>query len=262
MDYFTFIVHVFTPQTRAFYSLERLWGDAERIEVSDEEPASAVSPLRQRVRGDHPRRGRCDRLRVLLAPACAACATAARPSRPRGPVCAACWQSIAIIRAPCLLTRAAIRCRPGASISARSPSARVAARRRGARQSRARDRRLRGRAARDRPRAEVRRRAARWRPGWRMLLAETGARRPRAAPTSSCRCRCTARGSARAASIRPRTSRGSSDPDGRARCSAYAPTPSQTDLPAAERHANVRGAFAAARGVSVSTARSWCWWTM
>jgi len=38
MDYFTFIVHVFTPQTRAFYSLERLWGDAERIEVSDEPP--------------------------------------------------------------------------------------------------------------------------------------------------------------------------------------------------------------------------------
>ena len=36
MDFFTFIVHVFTPQTRAFYSLERLWGDAERIEVSDE----------------------------------------------------------------------------------------------------------------------------------------------------------------------------------------------------------------------------------
>jgi ribosome-associated protein len=35
MDFFTFIVHVFTPQTRDFYSLERLWGDAERIEVSD-----------------------------------------------------------------------------------------------------------------------------------------------------------------------------------------------------------------------------------
>ena len=33
MDFFTFIVHVFTPQTREFYSLERLWGDAERIEV-------------------------------------------------------------------------------------------------------------------------------------------------------------------------------------------------------------------------------------
>ncbi|MDP9323208.1 MAG: ribosome silencing factor [Acidobacteriota bacterium] len=36
MDYFTFIVHVFTPQTRAFYSLERLWGDAKRIEVGDD----------------------------------------------------------------------------------------------------------------------------------------------------------------------------------------------------------------------------------
>jgi ribosome-associated protein len=35
MDFFAFIVHVFTPQTRQFYSLERLWGDAERIEVSD-----------------------------------------------------------------------------------------------------------------------------------------------------------------------------------------------------------------------------------
>ena len=42
MDFFTFIVHVFTPQTRMFYALERLWGDAERIDVSDEPPA----PLR------------------------------------------------------------------------------------------------------------------------------------------------------------------------------------------------------------------------
>lgn len=42
MDYFTFIVHVFTPQTRAFYALERLWGDAERIEISDEPPARAA----------------------------------------------------------------------------------------------------------------------------------------------------------------------------------------------------------------------------
>jgi ribosome-associated protein len=44
MDFFTFIVHVFTPQTRAFYSLERLWGDAERIEVSDEPPGGAARP--------------------------------------------------------------------------------------------------------------------------------------------------------------------------------------------------------------------------
>jgi ribosome-associated protein len=36
MDFFTFIVHILVPQTREFYSLERLWGDAERIEISDE----------------------------------------------------------------------------------------------------------------------------------------------------------------------------------------------------------------------------------
>jgi ribosome-associated protein len=41
MDFFTFIVHIFTPQTREFYSLERLWGDAERIEVSDEPPKNS-----------------------------------------------------------------------------------------------------------------------------------------------------------------------------------------------------------------------------
>ena len=39
MDYFNFIVHVFSPQTREFYSLERLWGDAKRIDVSDEPSA-------------------------------------------------------------------------------------------------------------------------------------------------------------------------------------------------------------------------------
>ena len=35
MDFFSFIVHVFTPQTREFYGLERLWGDATRIDVND-----------------------------------------------------------------------------------------------------------------------------------------------------------------------------------------------------------------------------------
>ena len=34
LDYFDFIVHVFGPETRVFYDLERLWGNAERIEVS------------------------------------------------------------------------------------------------------------------------------------------------------------------------------------------------------------------------------------
>ena len=34
LDYFDFIVHVFAPETRVFYDLERLWGNAERIEVT------------------------------------------------------------------------------------------------------------------------------------------------------------------------------------------------------------------------------------
>ena len=34
LDYFDFIVHVFAPETRTFYDLERLWGNAERIEVA------------------------------------------------------------------------------------------------------------------------------------------------------------------------------------------------------------------------------------
>src|SRR5262245_48273243 len=29
IDYFDFVIHVFTPSTREFYGLERLWGDAE-----------------------------------------------------------------------------------------------------------------------------------------------------------------------------------------------------------------------------------------
>jgi ribosome-associated protein len=43
MDYFDFIVHVFAPQTREFYSLERLWGDAERIDISGD-PAADSRP--------------------------------------------------------------------------------------------------------------------------------------------------------------------------------------------------------------------------
>jgi ribosome-associated protein len=35
LDYFTFIVHVFAPEARAFYDIERLWGSAERVAVPD-----------------------------------------------------------------------------------------------------------------------------------------------------------------------------------------------------------------------------------
>jgi ribosome-associated protein len=37
LDYFNFVVHVFSRECRAFYELERLWGNAERYEFSDEE---------------------------------------------------------------------------------------------------------------------------------------------------------------------------------------------------------------------------------
>ncbi|HAY76932.1 MAG TPA: ribosome silencing factor, partial [Gemmatimonadetes bacterium] len=33
MDYVDFVVHVFHPQAREFYQLERLWGDAPRWDV-------------------------------------------------------------------------------------------------------------------------------------------------------------------------------------------------------------------------------------
>jgi ribosome-associated protein len=34
LDYDWLVVHLFTPRTRSFYGLERLWGEAARIEVA------------------------------------------------------------------------------------------------------------------------------------------------------------------------------------------------------------------------------------
>jgi ribosome-associated protein len=34
LDYGSFIVHIFTSRTRAFYDLERLWGGATRVPVA------------------------------------------------------------------------------------------------------------------------------------------------------------------------------------------------------------------------------------
>jgi ribosome-associated protein len=34
MDYVDFVVHIFTPASRAYYDLERLWGDAERLAIA------------------------------------------------------------------------------------------------------------------------------------------------------------------------------------------------------------------------------------
>ena len=35
LDYFNFVVHVFSRECRAFYGLERLWGNADRHEFTD-----------------------------------------------------------------------------------------------------------------------------------------------------------------------------------------------------------------------------------
>jgi len=35
LDYGCLVVHVFTDEARAFYSLERLWADAEQVDIQD-----------------------------------------------------------------------------------------------------------------------------------------------------------------------------------------------------------------------------------
>ena len=38
IDFVDVVVHVFSPEARAFYDLDSLWGDARRIEVSPGNP--------------------------------------------------------------------------------------------------------------------------------------------------------------------------------------------------------------------------------
>lgn len=35
MDYYDVIIHIFHPEAREFYSLERLWADAPKLDISD-----------------------------------------------------------------------------------------------------------------------------------------------------------------------------------------------------------------------------------
>ena len=42
LDYFNFVVHVFSRDCRSFYGLERLWGSAVRHEFADEERTSSA----------------------------------------------------------------------------------------------------------------------------------------------------------------------------------------------------------------------------
>ena len=37
IDYFDFVVHIFQPEPRKFYQLEKLWADAAQHEIADEE---------------------------------------------------------------------------------------------------------------------------------------------------------------------------------------------------------------------------------
>jgi ribosome-associated protein len=38
LDYFTFVVHVFSTERRAFFALEKLWGSAERVALPEPAP--------------------------------------------------------------------------------------------------------------------------------------------------------------------------------------------------------------------------------
>jgi ribosome-associated protein len=38
LDYFDFVVHVFSPSARTFYGLERLWGTAQPLAIEEDAP--------------------------------------------------------------------------------------------------------------------------------------------------------------------------------------------------------------------------------
>jgi ribosome-associated protein len=43
MDYNDLIVHIFRPESRTFYALDRLWGDAPRMEFAQDRPLPALA---------------------------------------------------------------------------------------------------------------------------------------------------------------------------------------------------------------------------
>ena len=177
-----------------FYGLERLWGNAERVELVP--PASADAALSRRGRA-RPRL-----LDGLAAPSCwrrrAPRAASRSTSRRGGPVCGACWRVD-----PCRSRRrSATRCGdPLPSLARRQPS-------RSARCPRCRARappRRRPRARRSAPttarcaRSSTRSSTTggdRWRAPLGRADARAAAPTCSTAPTASCRCRCTRRGAA------------------------------------------------------------------
>lgn len=45
MDYVDLVVHIFLPEKRAYYEIERLWGDAPRAEVRDDQQVDDIALL-------------------------------------------------------------------------------------------------------------------------------------------------------------------------------------------------------------------------
>ena len=56
LDYIDLVVHVFVEEKRSFYGLERLWGDAPRITVDDEDADARSLPETPRKRARTSRR--------------------------------------------------------------------------------------------------------------------------------------------------------------------------------------------------------------
>ena len=46
LDYVDFVLHVFQPEDREYYDLERLWADAERTEFNEDGTYAVTSPMR------------------------------------------------------------------------------------------------------------------------------------------------------------------------------------------------------------------------